>query len=257
MAEGEPESNRRGPAARFHLGDWLIQPQLGALSKENLTRRLERKPIEVLSLLALAAPDPVTREDLLAAVWPGVFASDQSLTRCIGALRKALGDDPSKPRYIQTIPKVGYRLVAPVSFVDREKTSEVVLGGVGREPSGVAGRQPGSGEDWWSRCQDHVYVYGKDGRFLAANPAGAAALGTAPEQLQGKHWRELDLPGDAMLQMEELAKTCVEEDRTTVGKVNHVSIFGSQVFEYVLIPLHPRQPQDRPMVLVLVRAVNG
>ena len=57
----------------------------------------------------------VSREALLAEVWPGVVVGDDALTQVVIKLRKALGDAPESPAYIQTIPKRGYRLVAPVS----------------------------------------------------------------------------------------------------------------------------------------------
>src|SRR6185436_15892752 len=56
----------------------------------------------------------VSREALLSAVWRGVVVGDDSLTQVVIKLRKALGEVPDKPAYIQTISKGGYRLVAPV-----------------------------------------------------------------------------------------------------------------------------------------------
>lgn len=73
-------------------------------------------------LLALAAhPNQVVhKDDLIAAVWPDAFVSDDVLTRCISILRRVTEDDAHHPRFIQTVPKVGYRLVAPVSPVVEE-----------------------------------------------------------------------------------------------------------------------------------------
>ena len=56
-------------------------------------------------------------EELLERIWPGVVVGDDVLTQAIIKLRKALGDDSRLPRYIDTIPKRGYRLIAPVSAV--------------------------------------------------------------------------------------------------------------------------------------------
>jgi DNA-binding winged helix-turn-helix (wHTH) protein len=87
-------------------------------------RRLTRdgEPVEVspryfdaLRLLAAEQGRLVTKDRFLAEVWRGVPVTDEALTQCIRALRKALGDDVAAPRYIETVPRHGYRFVAPVS----------------------------------------------------------------------------------------------------------------------------------------------
>ena len=70
--------------------------------------------MEVLMALAARAGQVVSREELLAAVWPGVVVGDEALTQSIIKLRRALGDNPRAPSYIETISKRGYRLIAPV-----------------------------------------------------------------------------------------------------------------------------------------------
>ena len=72
----------------------------------------------VLMLLAEHGDRVVGREELLNAVWPGVVVGDEALTQSVIKLRRALGDDPRKPSYIETIPKRGYRLIAPVAKSD-------------------------------------------------------------------------------------------------------------------------------------------
>ena len=69
-----------------------------------------------LSLLRLAADagSAVNRETLLNEVWPRRMVNDEVLSRAIAELRTALGDDPKHPRYIETLPKIGYRLIASV-----------------------------------------------------------------------------------------------------------------------------------------------
>jgi TolB-like protein/DNA-binding winged helix-turn-helix (wHTH) protein len=103
----------------FRLGPWRVDPARNELRKDGETIRLEPKAIEVLAYLAARAGDVVPREELLAAVWPGVIVGDDALTQAIIKLRKALGDDAHKPTYIETISKRGYRLVAPVSGAER------------------------------------------------------------------------------------------------------------------------------------------
>jgi len=105
------------PAAgrmRLQVGDWTIEPALNQLSAAGKTVKLEPKAMSVLMYLADRPGQVVSREALLAAGWPGVVVGDGSLTQVVIKLRKALGDVPEKPAYIQTISKGGYRLVAPV-----------------------------------------------------------------------------------------------------------------------------------------------
>ena len=99
---------------RMQIGDWTVEPALNQLSATGKTVKLEPKAMAVLVCLADRPGQVVSREALLAAVWSGVVVGDDSLTQVVIKLRKALGDVPEKPAYIQTISKGGYRLVAPV-----------------------------------------------------------------------------------------------------------------------------------------------
>jgi DNA-binding winged helix-turn-helix (wHTH) protein/TolB-like protein len=100
--------------ARLQVGDWTVEPPLNQLSAAGKTVKLEPKAMSVLVFLADRPGQVVSRDVLLSALWPGAFVGDDSLTQVIIKLRKALGDAPENPAYIQTIPKGGYRLVAPV-----------------------------------------------------------------------------------------------------------------------------------------------
>jgi DNA-binding winged helix-turn-helix (wHTH) protein len=71
--------------------------------------------MDVLVYLAAEAGRVVSKEELLAAVWGGAFVEEGALSQAVHSLRKALGDSARQPRYIQTIPKRGYRLVARVT----------------------------------------------------------------------------------------------------------------------------------------------
>src|SRR5262245_4698796 len=73
--------------------------------------------MEVLMALAGRPGQAMTREELLSAVWPGVVVGDEALTQTIIKLRRALGDNPRSPSYIETLSKRGYRLIAPVRKV--------------------------------------------------------------------------------------------------------------------------------------------
>ena len=99
---------------RVQVGDWTVEPALNQLSSAGRSVKLEPKAMSVLVYLADRPGQVVSREELLSAVWSGVVVGDDSLTQVVIKLRKALGEVPHKPAYIQTISKGGYRLIAPV-----------------------------------------------------------------------------------------------------------------------------------------------
>lgn len=99
----------------FRMGRWDVYPLRNVVSRADASLRLEAKSIQVLMVLARRPGEVVSRRDLLHEVWQDRPVSDEVLSRCISLLRSTLGDDPKDPSYIQTIPRVGYRLLAPVS----------------------------------------------------------------------------------------------------------------------------------------------
>ncbi len=104
----------------FRIGAWLVEPQLNTVSQNSASVRLEPKAMQVLLRMAESAGEVISKERLLRAVWGDSFVTDDVLTRSISALRRALCDTTTQPRFIQTIPKGGYRLIAPVEWVDRK-----------------------------------------------------------------------------------------------------------------------------------------
>ena len=76
--------------------------------------------MQVLVYLAEHAGEVVTREKILEKVWEGTFVSDEVLTSAIRKLRQAFGEDGSDAGFIQTVPKKGYRLNAPVELVTKD-----------------------------------------------------------------------------------------------------------------------------------------
>jgi DNA-binding winged helix-turn-helix (wHTH) protein/TolB-like protein/cytochrome c-type biogenesis protein CcmH/NrfG len=96
----------------LRIGDWLADREANQLRRGAEAVRIEPKAMELLAALAARAGEVVSRETLLAEVWPGVVVGDEALTQAIIKLRRALGDDPKKPAYIETISKRGYRLIA-------------------------------------------------------------------------------------------------------------------------------------------------
>jgi DNA-binding winged helix-turn-helix (wHTH) protein len=98
----------------FRLGAWHVDPDLCELSNGTLRRHVEPRTMAVLVHLAARHGVTVSREELLDAVWKTRFVVEEALTRCISQLRQSLDDDPRNPQFLQTIPKLGYRLlIAP------------------------------------------------------------------------------------------------------------------------------------------------
>ncbi len=94
----------------FFLGTYRVQPGLRLVGGPEGEVRLEPKAMEVLLALAGADGATVSREKLIEQVWPRGHVTDDVLNRCIGQIRKALGESPRDARFLNTIPKQGYRL---------------------------------------------------------------------------------------------------------------------------------------------------
>ncbi len=98
----------------FYLGEWEVRPlQLEVVGPDG-KEHVEKRWMEVLVLLATRAGEVIERDEILDIVWEGRAMNDEPLNRCISQLRKVLGDSPQQPRFIATITKVGYQLIAPV-----------------------------------------------------------------------------------------------------------------------------------------------
>ena len=97
------------------VGEWTFLPERNLLRANGVERHLEPKHAEVLARLCATPSEVVSKSDLLDGVWSGVFVTEEVLTNSIYQVRRALGDSAREQRYIETIPKRGYRLVAKVS----------------------------------------------------------------------------------------------------------------------------------------------
>ena len=111
-----------GAVEPFRLGTWLVRPDRHSIvdrsepaadSQRDATDEfhLEPRVMELLLRLCEADGDVVSKEELVRSVWDGAYVSDSAVTRAVSELRRVLRDDAQKPRYIETIPKRGYRLV--------------------------------------------------------------------------------------------------------------------------------------------------
>jgi DNA-binding winged helix-turn-helix (wHTH) protein len=103
----------------FRLRGRLVDPSLNRVTSDGLTVQVEPKIMHVLVTLADRPGEVVTRDELMACVWPGVFVTDDVLHRAIRELRRLFADDAEQPAVIETIRKRGYRLIAPIERIDR------------------------------------------------------------------------------------------------------------------------------------------
>ncbi len=103
------------PATRnLQIGAWQVDPASGRISREGETVRLETRTLRLLLCLAQRAGQVVSLDDLLGEVWPGVAVTQDSVYQAVASLRRQLGDDPKQPTYIETVPRLGYRMIATV-----------------------------------------------------------------------------------------------------------------------------------------------
>lgn len=103
------------PTARLRIGDWCVDPRAGQISRNGETVRVEARTMRLLTCLAERPGETLSVDDLLDAVWPRVTVSPDSVYQAVAQLRRLLGDDPKTPRYIVTVPRLGYRMVAEVA----------------------------------------------------------------------------------------------------------------------------------------------
>ena len=106
--------------ADFRVADWRVEPSLNRLTSGDREVQVEPKLMDVLVYLAENAGRVVSKNDITDAVWPDLFITESVITRSIAGLRRAFGDDAKNPRFIETISKRGYRLIAKV---DRKSTA--------------------------------------------------------------------------------------------------------------------------------------
>lgn len=103
--------------SHFRVGAWAIVPLAGEMICQDEVVHLEPMVMDVLAALAERPFEVVSRAELLDRVWgQRSQVGDDCLTRAVSMLRKALDDSPRNPRYVQTLHKRGYRLIAPVEL---------------------------------------------------------------------------------------------------------------------------------------------
>ena len=104
----------------LRFGAFELDPVRRRLQRNGVAIRLQHQPLTVLIVLASRAGELVPREDLRRELWPeGTFVDfDRGLNFCVNRIRRTLGEDARAPLYIETVPRAGYRFIAPVTRVE-------------------------------------------------------------------------------------------------------------------------------------------
>src|SRR3982750_4522559 len=105
-------------AAAFRFDRFHLDPADRRLLDGDVAVDLNARYLDALTLLVGDAGKLVSKDRFLDEVWRGVPVTDEALTQCIKTLRRHLGDDAASPTFIETVPKHGYRFIAPVTSTD-------------------------------------------------------------------------------------------------------------------------------------------
>lgn len=117
----EFSSNGQEMLGDFFVGKARVAPRQGTIELDGSIEQIESRLIKLLMCLAEHPNEAVSRQKIQETVWSTGFVSDESLTQAISKLRLALGDNSRSPHIIQTVPKIGYKLIAEVTRVYKNK----------------------------------------------------------------------------------------------------------------------------------------
>ena len=111
-----PEVTRQEPLASVRFGDYELDRARGVLFRRGVALKLQPQPLRALTFLIDCAPEIVSREALGDHIWgDGVHVEvEQSLNYCIRQIRQVLDDRPSNPKFVETLPRQGYRFIGTV-----------------------------------------------------------------------------------------------------------------------------------------------
>lgn len=119
------EADRLQPAP-LCVGDWIIDPMSGDMSRGTDTTRLDERSLRLFLFLVEHAGQVLSADEILKQVWQGVIVTPDSIYQAITSLRRHLGDDTKNPAYIATVPRRGYRLIAKVGPVIKPDTFPIL-----------------------------------------------------------------------------------------------------------------------------------
>lgn len=167
--------------AGFQLGDWHVDVSGNRLQRGDEVRPLRHKAMGLLLLLARHAGRTVTRDEIVEAVWDGnQFVAPKAINTAVWTIRQTLGDDPEAPRYLETIAKKGYRLIAPVSLLPATPAPQAAapVADPAADPAGAPTTPPAPSRRlprWWLAAAGMLLVGAVIVAQRLAPPPGTAA----------------------------------------------------------------------------------
>jgi TolB-like protein/DNA-binding winged helix-turn-helix (wHTH) protein len=161
------------PTLRF--GVFELDPRAGELRKKGMKIRLQGQPVEILAMLLERPGETVTREELQKRLWPADTFVDfeQGLNNAMKRLRAALDDNAESPRFIETLPRHGYRFIGAVNGGPRN----------GAGPTALREAQPGAGE----KSARHLW---NGTRLVAVGLLGLTVAAALLVGLKARGWRD-------------------------------------------------------------------
>src|SRR5690242_9066023 len=132
----------RSYTTKLRIGAWCVHPASGQISRDGETVRVDARAMRLLMCLAEHAGEVVSIDDLLNHAWADVTVAPDSVYQAVASLRRLLSDDPRQPTYIETVPRLGYRMVASVSpWADSPTVHAVVGPDIEKGASGISSRE--------------------------------------------------------------------------------------------------------------------
>ena len=133
----------------FAFEEFALDPSQRSLTRDGKSVEISSRYLDALHLMVREPGQLITRERFLDDVWRGIPVTDEALSQCVANLRRLLGDDAARPRFIETVPKHGYRFVAPVEIrgsgvrkpaaIPRNWSASLALAAAGSIGGGLAG----------------------------------------------------------------------------------------------------------------------
>ena len=165
----------------YRFDRFLLDPRDRRLRRDDGPVELNARYLDALALLVREAGRLVSKDRFLQEVWRGVPVTDEALTQCIKTLRRQLGDNAAAPRFIETVPKHGYRFIAPVEWIEPELGSDA--------PEPATSPAPGVSQPLASRSRRRFPLLGAAGT-VGGGVAGLLGglfygFGAAAQPLQG------------------------------------------------------------------------
>jgi transcriptional activator of cad operon len=209
----------------LQVGEWRVDPASGRMDRNGEVARLDVRTMRLLLCLAERAGQVVSIDDLISHVWAGVAVSPDSVYQAVTSLRRQLGDDSRQPAYIETAPRLGYRMIAAVRPC-ADEAEPVVAAVEGPKEKKVENRNSSprtSGILWAATVLVAIAALGfaLHARLTAADHQISPALAAVPQQSIGV-LPFLDLTEG--MHNEEFADGMTEEIIDKLSKIPGVSV---------------------------------